>query len=68
MQFEYKELRLKVLERYGTLSAFAEALGCSVANVSKKFQTGSTFSGRTMDKWANALGIERSEYMRYFFA
>lgn len=64
----YMKLRGRIIEKYGTLRAFAEALGMSRAMLSKYMTGKAIFTTVSMDRWAGLLDIERSEYPEYFFA
>lgn len=66
-EFRFNKLRGRIVEKYGTQSQFAQAIGISKNALSKKM-TGRT--GLTQDdilQWAEMLEIERSEIGDYFF-
>lgn len=64
----YRKLRGRIVEKYGTLRAFAVALGTSSQIVSRHLSGKSCFTAERMDKWGGLLDITRSEYGEYFFA
>ena len=61
-----KKLKGRIIEKYGSMSAFAEALGCSRASVSGHI-TKCSFGQNTIEKWAKALDIDKKDYGIYFF-
>ena len=65
--YEYRKLRGRIIERYGTLGKFAKAIGLSRTALSNKLTCKSGFSQSDIEKWADKLGIEREEYPSYFF-
>lgn len=65
--YDYSKLRGRIVEKYGTISDFATALGCSLVAVSNKLNNHSDFSRTDIQKWANILDISASEYSAYFF-
>jgi transcriptional regulator with XRE-family HTH domain len=66
--YDYSKLRGRIVEKYGTLSNFAEALGITLVVVSQKMNNKSGFSRADIEKWSNLLDISSSEYDVYFFA
>lgn len=65
--FNYNKLRGKIVEKYGTLSNFADSIGKAVAWVSAKLNSGTGFSAAEVTTWCKALEIEKSEVGIYFF-
>ena len=66
--YEYRKLRGRIVEKYGTLSKFAEEIGLSMVSVSKKMNCETGFSQKDIEKWADVLQIKKEEYPEYFFA
>ena len=66
--YDYSKLRGRIVEKYGTLSDFAKALGITLVVVSQKMNNKSGFSRADIEKWSNLLDISSSEYDVYFFA
>ena len=66
--YEYAKLRGRIVEKFGTLCAFAEKLGISNVCMSKKLNGKIGFSQQDIEEWAKELEIPKSEYIDYFFA
>lgn len=66
--YKYDKLRGRIVEKYGTQKAFAEALNVSENSLSLKMNCKTEFSQTDMDKFAKLLEIPISEYSVYFFA
>lgn len=64
----YRKLRGRIIEKYGSLGAFAIAVGFCRQSISNYVNGKTGFTAEIMDRWAKALDIERSEYAEYFFA
>lgn len=67
-KYDYSKLRGRIIEKYGTLSKFAEVLGTSLVVVSNKMNNKTSFSRADMEQWAGLLEISGNEYDLYFFA
>ena len=65
---DYRKLRGRIVERYGTLNAFAEALGISYVQASKKVNGKAGFSQKDINEWSDLLGIELEEIGPFFYA
>ena len=65
--YEYRKLRGRIIERYGTQGEFAKAIGLSRTGLSNKLTCKSGFTQSDIVKWADKLGIEQDEYPSYFF-
>lgn len=65
--YDYSKLRGRIVEKYGTLSAFAEALGTSLVVVSNKMNNKAGFTRTDIEKWSGLLDISGMEYDAYFF-
>ena len=63
----YPKLRGRIIEKFGSYKAFAEAIGVSTTIVSLKLTGRVTFDAPTIEKWCNALDIPISEAGLYFF-
>lgn len=66
-QYTYRKLRGRIIEKYGTLQAFADASGVTVVTVSRKLNCLSGFSQEDIEKWAKLLDIELCDYGAYFY-
>ena len=65
--FDTSKLRGRIVEKYGTISAFAGVVHNSVSFISQYLHGKKTLDQRMIDKWAGALDIPSSEYDAYFF-
>lgn len=65
--FDYSKLTGRIIEKYGSRKAFAEALGVHVQTVSAKLLGGLTITPKDIVKWSELLGIARTEIGLYFF-
>lgn len=61
------KLRGRIIERYGTIGAFAEAFGETRQNVSLKLNGKGGWPQEKIDKAAALLGIPKREIGAYFF-
>ena len=68
MPYEYHKLRGRIIEKYGSQVAFANALGTSNVTVSRKMNGRVGFSQKDMKKWGEMLQISETEFGDYFFA
>lgn len=64
--FNYSKLKGRIIEKYDSLSAFAEKIGISAAAVSTRLETGQAFTTATLIDWAEALDIEVNDFGIYF--
>lgn len=65
---KYSKLRGRIIEKYGSYSAFADAIGEHRTVVSRKLNGDVGITKQDIIDWSQALGIELSEYGIYFFA
>ena len=65
--FETSKLRGRIVEKYGTLRAFAAAVGNSYSFVSQYMNGQKVLDQKMIDSWAAALDIPSNEYQFYFF-
>ena len=66
--YDYSKLRGRIVEKFGTISKFAEEIGISLVVASGKLNNKSGFTRSDIEKWAEALEISGTEYDAYFFA
>lgn len=66
--YKYKKLRGRIIEKFGTLSRFAKAIGISETALSKKMQCKTGISQSDICLWSKLLDIKPEEYGSYFFA
>lgn len=65
--YETAKLRGRIIEKFGTLGAFAAAAGCSSSFLSIYMNGKTTLDQPTMDKWIRLLDIAADEIAAYFF-
>lgn len=65
--FETAKLRGRIIEKYGTLGAFADAAGCSNSFLSQYMNGKASLDQRTIDKWVALLDILDEDIRAYFF-
>lgn len=66
--FEYRKLRGRIIEMYGSQGRFAEILGVSEVTVSNKLRGITQFSQDDIVSWCEALKISYMDAGAYFFA
>ena len=67
MAFNYSKLRGRIIEKFGSQGAFAEALGKKEQTVSAKLNNRIGLTKEDILEWSELLGIENAEYGAYFF-
>ncbi len=67
MSFNFKRLRGKIIEKYGSQAKFAESLGVSQNSLSRKMNNKTRFSSNDVIKIKELLGIPDNEINSYFF-
>ena len=67
--FDYSKLNGRIIERFGSKRAFAEALGRSEVNISRKLLGKTAISVKDIMKWSSPefLDIPTDEIHEYFF-
>ena len=68
MSFEYRKLRGRIVEKFGTYGYFAEKINVSMVTVSNKLRGVTQFSQDDIVLWCKALEIPLAESGVYFFA
>lgn len=68
MVFEYRKLRGRIVEKFGTYGNFAEDINVSLVTVSNKLRGVTQFSQDDIVLWCKALEIPLTESGVYFFA
>ena len=68
IKFEYRKLRGKIIEVFGSYGRFAEALDVSPVTVSNKLTFKTQFSQDDIVAWCNLLSIPLEDAGTYFFA
>lgn len=67
MVFNYRKLRGKIIEKYGTITEFVKIYGVSQNTFSRKLNNRLKFSADDIIKIVNILEIPESEIKEYFF-
>lgn len=67
MERDYRKLRGKIVEVYGTMSNFAKAMGYSERTVSLKINGKVDFSQSDIVKIVSLLGLQDKDIPVYFF-
>lgn len=67
MKFDYRRLKGRIKEMYGTQNELAEAVGLSFVSISKKLNNLRQFKQSDIDKITEVLNIPKEEIPIYFF-
>lgn len=67
MKFDYRRLKGRIKEMYGTQNEFAEVVGLSFVSISKKLNNLRQFKQSDIDKITEVLNIPKEEIPIYFF-
>lgn len=67
MVFDYSKLRGRIVEKYGTIGAFADDFGISRSLMSRKLNNEIGFSRPEIKRCGMLLGFDSTEYGTYFF-
>jgi hypothetical protein len=67
MAFDYRKLRGRIVEIYGTQAEFAKAIGISNRTVSLKMNNKVRISQDEVVNWSKKLNIDSKEITDYFF-
>lgn len=65
--YEYRKLKGRIVEKFGTQEKFAQHIGKSTVTVSQKLNCIKGFSQKDIEEWAVELDIPKEEYASYFF-
>lgn len=65
--YDTSKLRGRIVEKYGTLGAFADTVHCSLSFLSQYLNGKKKLDQPTIDAWASALDISAKEIHLYFF-
>lgn len=63
----YQKLRAKIVERFGTMNAYASYLGLSTTSLSAKLTKKTDFTRKEILAWCSNLGIATKDIPTYFF-
>lgn len=64
---KFNKLRGKITEKYGSITAFADAINMSRVALSRKLGGKSVFTKDEIEKIINVLEIDKTELVKYFF-
>ena len=64
---DMRNLRGKIIQKYGSQNEFAAAIGTTAQTVTAKLNGRSQFSQGDIIKWCNALDIDAPSIGEYFF-
>lgn len=67
MAYKTEKLEARIIEKFGTQKAFAEAIGASRSAVCRHLKTGQDWRGSTLMRAAEVLDIKADEIEEYFF-
>ncbi len=65
--YDTSKLRGRIIEKFGSQSAFADASGNSVSFISQYMNGKTQLTQGTMDKWIDLLDIADEDIRAYFF-
>lgn len=68
MKFDFSKLRGRIIEKYGTQTAFAQAFGVSENTFSCKMNNKVRFNSKDIIKITKMLDISENEINEYFFS
>ena len=68
VDYSYNKLKGRIVEKYGTRRAFADAAGISENWLSDKLNGKTVLKQTDIELWVNLLDINRNEINEYFFA
>lgn len=66
--FEYRKLRGRIVEKYGTFNAFFEKLTITNIQASKKINGRAGFSQKDIVEWCGLLEIDLKDVGQFFYA
>ena len=66
--YEYRKLKGRIVEKYGTQTAFAEAVGLSVNSMSKKMNCHVPITSTEIAEWSKLLDIKPEQYHEFYFS
>ena len=65
--FDTSKLRGRIIEKFGSQTAFAEAVHRSLSFISQYLNGKKMLDQKTIDEWSNVLDISASDIDVYFF-
>lgn len=67
MRFDYKKLRSRIIEIFGTYEKFAEHIGKDKGYISRYMNNHSSFTQELILSWCESLQIDNADIPSYFF-
>lgn len=67
MIYDYSKLRGRIVEKYGSMSRFAEEIGISKNSMSKRMTGITQFSQSDVELWCRLLDIGNEEIPDFFY-
>lgn len=67
MPMDYSKLKGRIIEKYGTRTAFADAIGLTMESLSRRLNNGANFKADEYIKACDLLDIPPKEMHLYFF-
>lgn len=67
MVFDYSKLRGRIVEKYGSQAAFADAIDMSISTLNLKLNNKSEWSTTEIVEACKLLGVELTDTYSYFF-
>lgn len=68
MTYEYRRLKGRIIEKYGTMGEFAKEIGISQNSLSKKMNCKTGISQEDIELWSKLLDISPDDYGAFYFA
>lgn len=65
--YETSKLRGRIVEKYGSLTAFSKKAKCSYSFLSQYMNGKKNLNQPTMERWIELLGIDDPDIRVYFF-
>jgi len=67
VEFDYSKLRGRIVEKFGTLGAFAQAAGITEVALSRKMNNKMSITRDDMIRWSELLDISLDDYGVFYF-
>lgn len=67
MEYDYSKLRGRIVEIFGSVRAFSEALGISYAATLDYLGNRTKFNQRSIERWNELLRIDIADAVPYYF-
>ena len=67
MDYDYSKLRGRIVEKYGTITNFADALGKKKSELSAKLNNTRDITKKEISNWSELLDIKKEDYGAFYF-